>query len=63
MIQESAENLTEWHVEYRTKFPDGTVRWLKGDSKPERMVDGSVLWHGYIQDVTERKEAISAAAK
>lgn len=57
MIQESAENLTEWHAEYRTKFPDGTVRWLKGDSKPERMVDGSVLWHGYIQDVTERKEA------
>lgn len=54
-IDQSAEQLTEWHAEYRTRFPDGTIRWLKGDSMPERLSDGSVLWHGYIQDVTEHK--------
>ena len=55
-IQESAQDLTPWHQEYRVKFDDGTVRWLFGDALPEREVDGSTLWYGYITDITERKE-------
>ena len=27
-IQKSAQDLTPWHLEYRVKFDDGTVRWL-----------------------------------
>ena len=54
-IQDSARTLAPWQREYRVRFPDGTVRWLYGNSLPEREADGSVLWHGFITDVTERK--------
>ena len=54
-IQKSARELTPWIYEYRVKFSDGTVRWLSGNALPMREPDGSVLWHGFIADVTERK--------
>ncbi|MBI5799788.1 MAG: PAS domain S-box protein [Verrucomicrobia bacterium] len=56
-IQESAHALTPWHLEYRVKFADGTVRWLLGDSLPQREADGCTLWHGFITDITPRKLA------
>jgi len=55
-IQVSARDLTAWRQEYRVKFANGTVRWLFGDSLPEREADGSTLWHGFITDITERKQ-------
>jgi PAS domain S-box-containing protein len=54
-IRQSAQNLTPWVHEFRTKFPDGTVRWFSGSSLPEREADGSTIWHGFISDATERK--------
>jgi len=56
-IQESARNLTHWQHEYRVCFDDGTVRWLYGNSVPQRLDDGSVLWHGFVTDITERRSA------
>ena len=55
-IRQSAQDLTTWHREFRVRFADGTVKWLFGDAVPEREDDGSVLWHGYIWDITERKK-------
>ncbi|MDO9105420.1 MAG: PAS domain S-box protein [Methylovulum sp.] len=54
-IEASAQNLTPWHYDYRVRFDDGTVRWLSGNSLPEREADGSMIWHGFITDITERK--------
>lgn len=54
-IQRSAQDLTPWRHEYRVKFKDGTVRWLFGNAMPEKEADGSVLWHGFVTDITERK--------
>jgi diguanylate cyclase (GGDEF)-like protein/PAS domain S-box-containing protein len=56
-IERSARALTPWLHEYRVKFDDGTVRWLLGNAVPQAEPDGAVLWHGYISDVTERKNA------
>ena len=56
-IQQSARDLTPWHHEYRVKFDDGTVRWLFGNALPQREADGSVLWHGFITDITLKKAA------
>ena len=56
-IQQSAQDLTPWLHEYRVRFEDGSVRWFLGSSQPEREADGSVLWHGFISDVTERKKS------
>ena len=47
--------MTPWQYEYRIKLGDGTVRWLFGNSLPQREADGSLLWHGFITDITERK--------
>ena len=56
-IAQSAEALSAWQCEYRTRGGDGAVRWLRGNATPERAADGSVVWHGFIADITERKEA------
>ncbi|UOA09440.1 PAS domain S-box protein [Methylobacter sp. S3L5C] len=55
-IQKSAQDLRPWHCEYRVKFDDGMVRWLLGDALLQREADGSTLWHGFITDITERKQ-------
>ena len=52
-IQESAQNLTPWQHEFRVKFDDGTIRSLYGNAVPQKEVDESVLWHGFITDITE----------
>ena len=54
-FEESARNLTVWRHEYRIVMPDGEVRWLAAESMPERLADGSTLWHGHCQDITSRK--------
>jgi len=55
-IRKSALELSPWRQEFRMKADDGSMRWLFGDSVPEREPDDSVLWHGYIADITERKQ-------
>ncbi|MEF8719154.1 MAG: EAL domain-containing protein [Candidatus Accumulibacter necessarius] len=59
-IQMSAKDMTPWQHEYRLKVDDGTEHWVFGNSLPQRDVDGSVLWHGFITDITERKQAEAA---
>ena len=56
-ILASAKELSPWEYEYRVKFDDGTVRWLWGNALPQQETDGSILWHGFITDITERKQA------
>ncbi len=55
-IQESARTLTLWDREYRVLLPERGERWLHGKSFPQRLDNGSTLWHGYIYDVTENKQ-------
>jgi PAS domain S-box-containing protein len=54
--QRSAETLVAWQHEYRVLRAD-QERWLYGSAVPERQVDGSTLWHGFITDITEHKHA------
>jgi PAS domain S-box-containing protein len=59
-IRQSAQDLTPWRHEFRVRFDDGTVRWLAGNAVPQREVDGTTLWHGFISDITERRQAEAA---
>ncbi|MBX3044164.1 MAG: PAS domain S-box protein [Candidatus Kapabacteria bacterium] len=54
-IYKSAEDLSIWHEIYRTNLPDGRRIWVEGYSSPEKLEDGTVLWHGFISDITDRK--------
>ena len=44
-----------WAIEYRVNLPKKGVCWLLGQAKPERLEDGSILWHGFITSITELK--------
>jgi PAS domain S-box-containing protein len=59
-IEKSARTLKPWHYEFRVVLPKQGVRWRLGDSRPERLADGSTLWHGFITDITERKQVQDA---
>ena len=54
-VEVSAATLSHWHCEYRVRHPRGHELWAEGLATPQRLDDGSVLWHGYIADVSERK--------
>ncbi len=56
-IAASAKTLTPWKHDYRVRFEDGTLRWLSSKAAPQQLDDGSVLWHGFVSDVTEQKQA------
>ena len=58
-ILESERRLTPWIHEYRVQLPVQGMRWKLGYARPERLEDGSTLWHGFITDITDRK-AINA---
>jgi PAS domain S-box-containing protein len=34
----------------------GTVKWLHFESSPEPMACGDIHWHGFVVDITERKQ-------
>jgi diguanylate cyclase (GGDEF)-like protein/PAS domain S-box-containing protein len=53
--QRSARDLSTWQHEFRIRNGADEVRWLSGAGNPMRLDDGSTLWHGFIQDVTERR--------
>jgi PAS domain S-box-containing protein len=56
-IAESARMMTPWRVEFRVRHPKKGVFWVEGQSTPELEPDGSILWHGFMSDVTARKQA------
>ena len=55
-IAASAQAMTPWRDEFRVHHPTKGEIWVEGHSMPTREPDGGLLWHGYVQDVTERKQ-------
>ena len=59
-IESSAEHLTAWQCEYRVQIPGRPMRWMFGQSTPEKLRGGRIIWHGFNTDITERKQAEAA---
>lgn len=55
-IAHSRDTLEKWSLDYRVIDNAGEVHWLNGEAVPEQL-DDSLLWHGYLQDITDRKLA------
>jgi PAS domain S-box-containing protein len=53
----SAQNMDIWKDEFRYQHPTKGVIWIEGHSMPVPEPDGSITWHGFIADITERKKA------
>gem|GEM_PF-1089418 len=53
-IEDSAKTMKDWNMQYRVNLPKKGIRWVEGHAKPEKLEDGSTLWHGFLNDITER---------
>lgn len=56
-ILDSERDLSPWNWENRITRPDGAMRWVRCESRPERQEDGSTVWDGLIMDVTQTRLA------
>ncbi len=54
-IRRAASELAPWHSEHRVEHPRKGLLWVEARATPLRQVDGSVLWHGFVSDITARK--------
>ena len=59
-IAESAHKLVTWWDEFRVNHPIRGELWILGRAVPQKQADGSILWHGFATEVTERKQAEQA---
>jgi PAS domain S-box-containing protein len=61
--QRTSRVLEDWthsqvarRIEFRYLHPDGRLRWMLGVSSPRGEPDGTIVWHGYLEDITEYRE-------
>jgi diguanylate cyclase (GGDEF)-like protein/PAS domain S-box-containing protein len=59
----SARDMTQWNHTFRVRHADGTLSWVLGDTLPIKEDDGSILWNGYLRDITELKQRDAALAE
>nr|WP_258128462.1 sensor domain-containing diguanylate cyclase [Achromobacter anxifer] len=56
-LRAAAAACVPWHLEFRVCLPEQGVRWRQGDASPRQGPDGTVVWHGFVTDITDRKRA------
>jgi PAS domain S-box-containing protein len=61
-IVESGRTMKPWRCEFRIHRRGAPPLWLSGAASPQREVDQVVLWHGYMQDVTDQHDLEQARA-
>jgi PAS domain S-box-containing protein len=54
-IRRSAETMTPCRCEFRVQHPVEGLLWVEGHSIPSLEPDGTLIWHGYISNITSRK--------
>jgi len=54
-LKESARLLSPWQQEFRTRRSDGSERWLYGNAIAQAEDGGSVLWHGFLTDISSQR--------
>jgi diguanylate cyclase (GGDEF)-like protein/PAS domain S-box-containing protein len=55
LMEESSRKHSPFHAEYRIRHSTKGERWMEATSMPDAMEDGTVQWHGFVTDITERK--------
>lgn len=56
-IEASRADMRMFQCEFRINHPARGTRWLEARTLPERHLDGSISWHGFLFDITSRREA------
>ena len=55
-IQVSAQALKPWNAEFRIHHPQRGEVWIEAVSMPTAESDGCIVWHGFLFDITRRKQ-------
>jgi signal transduction histidine kinase/DNA-binding response OmpR family regulator len=55
-LQQSAATLSRWQHEFRVMHPIKGMIWVGGTARPQRQDDASILWHGVVSDISQRKQ-------
>ncbi len=53
-LDTSACELKTWHDRFKLHSPILGEVWVEGSATPKKQVDGSILWHGYLANITDR---------
>ncbi|MGI0482242.1 ATP-binding protein [Geminocystis sp. CENA526] len=56
VIELSRQYLTEFHYDYQIKTPSGRHKYIRVNSLPQKLLDGSVIWNGIAIDITIEKQ-------
>ncbi len=56
-VEECKKTLQPFEYESRIVLPDGKIKWLKINSKPELLSNGAILFNGVRIDITRQKNA------
>lgn len=51
----SAADLSPLRIEFRTEHAEKGLLWIESRATPQLEADGSVIWHGFMHDITEQK--------
>ena len=55
-VYNSFLNLVPLNYQFRIKTPSGKKKWIGVTSMPQKQPDGTVVWHGFDMDITDKKE-------
>lgn len=59
-MSHSERTLQVWNHQYRVKGSGDDWKWVEGRATPERLPDGSTIWHGFIADIDDKKKVALA---
>lgn len=56
-INISAQTLEPFNHEWRIITASGKLKWLQARSRPKRLNNEDIIWHGVVFDITNQKQA------
>ena len=55
IMAKALQTLAPTQYDFRARQPDGALKWLRASALLRKESDGSVLWNGYMADITEQR--------
>ncbi|MDB9511618.1 AAA family ATPase, partial [Kamptonema animale CS-326] len=57
---QAIQTISSWQWSGRIITPSGIIKWIHGESRIQRLADGSMVWDGLFLDISDRKQAEAA---
>lgn len=59
-VAASARDMSVWQTEFRILHPQRGLVWIEAMAAPTAESGGNIIWHGFLHDVTQRKQTEQA---